>query len=166
MEVLEDISKDKGRILGIIAFSTGVGAFLVQVLNWNLVETTMGAFMVALLVIYISFLISRSERRQRKTHDAVAQELKQIKSYVSELKNLTIDNKLDNLRIQLTLKTTYQPENHDTILKIAQKYFVEMGGDWVATDEFIAWANAEGKAGRPVHIPDVLFQAIIKNEKV
>lgn len=165
MEVLEDISKDKGRILGIIAFSTGVGAFLVEVLKWSLVETTVGAFMVALLIIYISFLISRSERRQKKTHDAVAEELKQIKSYVSELKNLTIDNQLSNLRIQLTLKTTYQPENHDTILKIAQKYFVDMGGDWVATDEFLAWTHKEKEAGRPVNIPDTIFQAIAKKNR-
>lgn len=79
-----------------------------------------------------------------------------FRGVVEEIKNLAIETRLDNLRTLLTLYIHDQPENHDTILKIAEKYFIEFKGDWVMTDEFLKWADAEKQAGRPVFIPSSL----------
>ena len=65
----------------------------------------------------------------------------------------------------MTLYIHDQPENHDTILKIAERYFLEFGGDWVMTDEFLRWADSETEEGRKVHIPSNLLSTIRLREK-
>lgn len=68
---------------------------------------------------------------------------------------------LDTTRTQLYIKMEHEPHNHDTILKIAHRYFVELKGDWVATTDFQAWADQEG-----IKIPDAIMQAIAENDRI
>lgn len=68
--------------------------------------------------------------------------------------------RLDTTRTQLYFKMEHDPHNHDTILKIAHKYFVILKGDWVATIDFLAWAEKEG-----VKIPETILKAISENDK-
>lgn len=81
--------------------------------------------------------------------------LKQIQAQQAELHEI----RLDTLRTQLYIKIEHEPKNHDTILKIAHRYFVEYGGDWVATTDFQAWADREH-----IKIPLAIMQAIAKND--
>lgn len=53
-----------------------------------------------------------------------------------------------------------RPENHDTIIKYGYRYFVELDSDWVETEKFEAWMEAEKNAGRPVHLPRELLSNI------
>lgn len=51
------------------------------------------------------------------------------------------DIKMDTTRAQLlTLMSSY-PDNKSEILKVADKYFNEMNGDWYMTELFEEWAE-------------------------
>lgn len=69
--------------------------------------------------------------------------------------------RLDNTRIQLYMKMEHDPHNYDTILMIAQRYFVELHGDWCVTADFQKWADRE-----KIKIPTAIIDAIAANEKV
>lgn len=66
---------------------------------------------------------------------------------------------LDTTRTQLYFKMEHDTHNHDTIIKIAYRYFIELEGDWVATSDFLAWAEKEN-----IKIPRPILDAIAKNE--
>lgn len=51
--------------------------------------------------------------------------------------------RMDTLRLQLFFYIRHNPQEHYTILEIARVYFVDYGGDWIATDEFKKWAAQE-----------------------
>lgn len=66
---------------------------------------------------------------------------------------------LDTTRTQLYFKMEHDTHNHDTIFKIAHRYFVELSGDWVATVDFLDWANKE-----KIEVPKPILDAIAKND--
>lgn len=164
MAVIEDIKESKAYVLGVLGFATVVASFLIEALHFPPEATLLSAAGIAILVLYLGFLIIRSENRQAKAlreHEDMSQ--KQVETLTSALSNLQVmleENRLDNLRIQLNQYIQYQPQNHDTILKVAERYFVEYKGDWVMTDEFERWVENENKAGRKVHIPHGLSQVV------
>lgn len=51
---------------------------------------------------------------------------------------------LDTTRTQLIMLINDYPENTSEILKVANKYFVELGGDWYVTEIFNEWAASHG----------------------
>lgn len=67
--------------------------------------------------------------------------------------------RLDTTRTQLYFKMEHDTHNYDIILKIAHRYFVVLHGDWVATVDFLAWAEKE-----KIKIPQPILDAIAKNE--
>lgn len=170
--VFEDLKDCKGYILGVIAFATAVGTFMVEIMGFDKEPSISGVACVTVCMLFIGFLINRSEKRQRMALEAQKRESDQraekLDKSLKELKDLTIENRLDGLRTLLTMYMNTQPENHDTILKIAQKYFIEYHGDWVMTDEFLKWAENENAQGRKVHVPANLLSIIqtrVKEEK-
>lgn len=52
--------------------------------------------------------------------------------------------RLDTTRTQLIMLMEHQPHNHDTIIKVAERYFCQLGGDWYLTSLFKDWAKREG----------------------
>ena len=80
------------------------------------------------------------------------QNMKMFEEHVSKLIKISEDTRKDTLRIQLLMLIKDQPENIDTILKIAESYFVELDGDWYMTSEFKRWAKAH-----EVEIPDSIW---------
>lgn len=66
--------------------------------------------------------------------------------------------RLDTTRTQLIMLMEHQPHNHDTIIKIAERYFCQLKGNWVAGSEFMAWAKKEG-----VTIPSHLWEAVVQD---
>lgn len=52
--------------------------------------------------------------------------------------------KLDVTRIQLLHMMEHQTENTEAIMKLAKKYFVDMGGDWYMTAVFDEWCEKQG----------------------
>ena len=72
----------------------------------------------------------------------------------------TKETRKDTLRIQLLMILEQQPENIDTILKLAETYFVELHGDWYMTSEFNKWAKAHN-----IVVPQYIYEAIDTNHK-
>lgn len=167
--IFEDFKKIKGYILGVIAFATAVSVFFTQVLNLPIQPVLATVFIATICMLFIGFLIEKSEKRQRialqKQEEKSVARVESFKESINEIKNLAIETRLDNLRTLLTLYMHDQPENHDTILKIAEKYFCEFHGDWVMTDEFLRWTDKENEAGRKVHIPNSLLTAVKLREQ-
>ena len=163
--IFEDLKKIKGYILGVIAFATAVSVFFTQVLNLPIQPVLATMFIATIFMLFIGFLIEKSEERQRialkEQEEKSVARVESFKESVNEIKNLAIETRLDNLRTLLTLYMHDQPENHDTILKIAEKYFCEFHGDWVMTDEFLRWTDKENEAGRKVHIPNSLLTTVM-----
>lgn len=170
--VFDDLKEIKGYILGVTAFATATSVFFTQVFNLPIQPVLDTVLVATICMLFIGLLIVKSEKRQRialqKQEEKSAARVKSFKESVNEIKNLVVETRLDNLRTLLTLYMHGQPENHDTILKIAQKYFVEYQGNWVMTDEFLKWAENENAQGRKVHVPAGLLatiQARVKEEK-
>lgn len=165
MAVLDDIKTSKGYILGVIAFATAVGAFLTQVLHFKTEPTLASVAGMAVLVLYLAWLIQQSEKRQEARMKAHEDEMKvKMSGYDGQLTtiiNICKENQLSSLRTEMDNEIARKPSNHDTILRYAQKYFIELGGDWVQTDKFFAWVESERKAGRPVHMPPMLMNYIM-----
>lgn len=67
--------------------------------------------------------------------------------------------RLDTTRTQLLMLMEHQPDNHDTILKIAHKYFVELHGNWWMASEFAGWAKAQ-KVDVPPQIWDIVSKEV------
>ena len=165
MAVLDDIKSSKGYILGVIAFATAVGAFLTQVLHFRPEPTLTAVAFLAVFVLFLSWLIDKSEKRQVKRLEAHSRETdKRMDGFDESIKclvNYAKETQLSTLRIEMGNEIARNPSNHDTILRYAQKYFIELGGDWVETDKFFAWAESEKEAGRTVHMPPVLMNHIM-----
>jgi hypothetical protein len=165
MAVLDDVKTSKGYILGVLAFATAVGAFLTQVLHFKTEPTLAAVASFAVFVLFLSWLIDRSEKRQAKRLEEHTEEMeKRLAVYDETLKQLVDyakETQLATLRIEMNNVIVRNPENHDTILKYAEKYFLELGGDWVQTDVFFGWAESENSAGRPVRMPPALMNNIV-----
>lgn len=155
--VLEDIKALKNYLLGVIAFAGAVAAFLIKVVNLPEAETILGIAGVAILMLVIGFLIQRSESRQSAALTAHTLASDKI---VAEIHKNMLDNQQSNLRTEMNLMMFTNPSNHDTILKMAHRYFEELNGNWVETDLFLSWVDSEEEAGRKVHIPPSLANIV------
>ncbi len=172
MAVLDDIKTSKGYILGVIAFATAVATFLTQVMHFRPEPTLTAVASLATFVLFLSWLIDRSEKRQIKRLEEHNKEAdKRMDGYDMSIKCLidcAKETRLSTLRIEMDNEIARNPANHDTILRYAEKYFLELGGDWVQTDKFFAWAESEKEAGRPVMMPPALMNNVVtkrENEK-
>lgn len=168
MSVLDDIKAIKGCVIGVLTFATAVSAFLVEVCEFNPERTLLIVAGFAMTMIFMGLFLQRSENRQyanvRKHESDVKLVTDKYDQTLKDLHELAIQTRLDTLRVQLTQYYQYSPQNHDTILKLAEKYFLEMHGDWVATDEFGRWITSESKKGRPVTVPHELMSSIANSE--
>ena len=82
---------------------------------------------------FIQFMISR--------HDGKERSLAQIKSQLNNIEHKCDRNELATNRLQLLFLIESQPQNKDTILQTAQRYFVELKGNGEAWAVFYEWAE-------------------------
>lgn len=164
MAVIDDIKTSKGYIMGVITFASAVGAFLTQIMHFKTEPTIITVACFAVMIIYLSWLIDKSEKRQlsrfERHREKVQKGLEEYDASLNRLIECAKETQLSTLRMEMNSAIYRTPENHDTILKYAEKYFVVLGGDWVQTDIFLQWVNDENKKGRPVHIPMHIMSAI------
>lgn len=160
-ESLEDLRTLKGYALGVVGFATTISAILIQALHFPIEPTLLTVAGFALVMLLIAFLINRSEQRQKallKSHieeeDMIFGELKEDLGY---LKDMALESQRSTLRIEMNDEMHRNPANHDTIIKMAERYFVDLKGDWVMTSLFLDWVDNEKEAGREVHVPTGLL---------
>ena len=125
--VLEWLSSTWGRFWTIIAAGVSLATLLVSLFHWDTEKTLavicFGCFILILAGMMVDHRGDENELR-----------IKQVSELLTEIRR-------DTLRIQLTMAMRDQPTNVEMILKIAQVYFVDLDGDWVATNEFLKWAK-------------------------
>ena len=77
----------------------------------------------------------------------------ELRQDISEIKKMLMENGKSTLRIEINEEMLQNPHNHDTILKMAEKYFSPpMKGDWYMTNRFLDWVEKEH-----VHLPPSLM---------
>ena len=165
MTVWDNVKEMKAWITGAIAFDATVTSLLVLVFNVDAVKTTIATTATTIVALAIIALIYRSEKRTNFDLQKHIQESNELRE---ELRECMVDNKKalaeirkDTLRIQLSRYMEGQPENIDTIIKIAEEYFVHMKGDWYMTSEFRKWAKAHD-----IEVPQIIMTAMIDNERL
>lgn len=154
MNPKDDLKEVKAWILGVIAFATAISAFLVTVFGFDAGITAGVAALVATIIVVVVLLIDRSERRMRAEMEQ--HKLDSMNDF-SKCKSVLFDIQRSTLRTEMNNEIYRNPQNHDTILRMGRKYFIELGGDWVETDIFKQWIDDENAAGRRVNVPPELF---------
>lgn len=91
------------------------------------------AFGSAGLIGLIQFLITR--------HDNKTRDMATIRDQLDKIEHKCDRNELATTRMQLIFLIKMQPENEDTILQTAQRYFIELDGNGEAWAVFDTWAK-------------------------
>lgn len=159
-----DVKIIAAYITGVLSFATAVAAFFVKALGFRQ-DTTIGVVTVlSVLFLLTAYLIHRSEKRSLKEIERVRTESveKQVayEKDIQYLKKMALENQRSALRTEMDNEIFRRPENHDTIIKYAYRYFVELDSDWVETEKFQAWIDKENAAGRTVHLPRELLSNV------
>lgn len=85
------------------------------------------------LFSFIQFMIGRHDTKERK--------LEQIRHQLNAIETKCDRNELATTRLQLIFLIDSQPQNKDTIMQTAERYFVAMDGNGEAWALFYAWAE-------------------------
>lgn len=168
--VWDDISRVWKRIAAVIT-ATGVATtFFVNVLHLPLDKTLAISSCLGIVLLIISFYVDKQTQYIRDEMQGYLKEsddklslhkkesneiLLKLSEGITELKQVTSDTRKDTLRIQLLMVMERQPDNVDTILKLAETYFVKLKGDWYMTNEFNKWAKKH-----EVIIPKDIYSSI------
>lgn len=184
--VWNDIANTWGRVGGVIAAVGILATFVSKTCNLSpeLIYSIFGGLGTVLLII--SFYVDRQaeythqeivnyEQKAREDFTKALDETKlavqqnredterRISNFKEDVKVLlenTKETRKDTLRIQLLMILEQQPENIDTILKLAETYFVELHGDWYMTSLFSQWAK-----DHDIIIPNHIYNAIDDTHK-
>lgn len=150
--------------MGAIGCVTTISALVITLFGWDIAKVTVIALCFVIAIFLFSVLIQKSENRTRKMmdeHEKRAESNNQeIKKCLETLEHLAVENQVDVLRVQLLMSIEYHPENHDSIIGMAERYFIELDGNWVMTEAFLSWVDRENNAGRKVYIPPQLLSAV------
>lgn len=106
--------------------------------------------------------VKKGETLEAKLDSKLQPLLDQQKEAAEErahLANELHEIRLDTTRTQLIMLMEHQPHNHDTIIKVGERYFCQLHGDWYCTSLFKDWAKKEG-----VELPDRIYQATKHHE--
>ena len=156
MTVWDNVKELKAWVIGAVAFDATITSLLVTVFNVDAIKTTIATTATTIVALAIIFLIYKSEARTKaelKKHIEASNKLTQgIRRDISEIKGMIQDNGRSTLRIEINEEMNQNPHNHDTILKMAEKYFCVMGGDWYMTNRFLDWVEKEH-----IHLPQSLM---------
>ena len=162
MTVLDNLKEMKGWIVGAIGFDATVTTLLVTIFEVDTVKTTIATTATTIVALAIIYLIYKSEARSRqmlKDHiDESNETVKDMESRFDKVDEVLLEIQRSSLRLELGSEMRNHPENHDTIMKMAEKYFGKkknggLEGNWTMEDTFKNWVDSENKAGRPVNVP-------------
>lgn len=157
MTVFDNVKEAKAWIVGAIGFDATITALLVTIFNVDAVKTTIATTATTIVALAIIYLIYRSEGRSRqelKDHIEESNSLvDELRGDISEIKEIVKDTSKSTLRLEINEEILRNPHNHDTILKMGEKYFCPpMNGDWYMTNRFLDWAEKEN-----IHLPPSLM---------
>lgn len=149
---IEDIKTLRNWAIGIAGFATTISAILIQVFHFKPEPTIAAVVGFALLMLLVVFLIDKSETRTNIIlRDHIEERIesdKEIAKRFDSIDACLLDIQRSSLRIELGNEIKRHPENHDTILKMAERYFLSpeeggLRGDWYMSSVFLEWAEKE-----------------------
>lgn len=86
----------------------------------------------------INTVLSRRAARSDKQKEIEAK-LAELEAKLAELEKTTQENKMDATRVQMLLLMSDYPDDTQEILKIAELYFKDMGGNFYMDSLFNKW---------------------------
>lgn len=144
---LDDLKSLRNYVLGVTGFATAVSTILIQVFNFRPEPTIACVIAFACMMLLIVYLIGQSEKRQLNHLQNHAQESNQMMSKSDKrltiIEDILVDVQKSTLRTEICNEIERNPHNHDTIMKMAEKYFVTLKADWYLTNRFLDWAEKE-----------------------
>ena len=165
----EDLISLRNYTLGVVAFATAVSTILIQVLHFRTEPTIACTLAFSCMMLLIVYLIGRAERRNQKILEnhitGSDNKFGCFEKKLNSIDEVLTSIQASTLRIELNNMIYRHPENHDTIIKMAERYFCELGQNWVMVDVFSNWIDNENKSGREVHIPAELVKTIGSKRK-
>ena len=167
---VEDLKSLRNWTLGIVAFATTVATVLVQALHFRPEPTIIAVAGFACALVLIVILIQRSENRQRQIVEehvsTRAEQMASLNKRLDVVDSVLLEIQRSTLRTEMNNAIARHPENHDTILKMAEKYFLGLDANWVQVDLFQGWMDKEKEAGRPVNVPIELLKTTQRKQSV
>ena len=170
----DDISRVWKRVVAVFAACGALAAFLVNGFGFPMDKTILYVSVLGIMLLLVSFYVDKQTKyireeikESKKATDTQllehtkepARVIDNVSKTLDEVTDLTLDTRKDTLRIQLLMIMRDQPDNTDTILKLAETYFVKLKGDWYMTVEFLKWAKAHD-----IIIPDEVFKCLNKSD--
>ena len=159
----EDLVTLRNYTLGVVAFATAVSTLLIQVLHFRVEPTIACTLAFACMMLLIVYLIGRAESRNQlilRNHiDESDTKIESFDKRLDSIDSCLLEIQRSTLRTELNNAIFRHPENHDSILKMAEKYFgkPEDGGlnaNWYMSSVFLDWAEKE-KVKLPISLQDV-----------
>lgn len=140
------------RIGGVFAAITVLSTFTINMTGWDIVKVS-GSYGLLGIAILVSgwmldkhtkeFEIINNQRDERliERDKELQKRVEHIEEALQVIKKHSLETHKDTVRIQLLQLLQHQPDNVDTILTIAEKYFCELKGDWFMTNVFMDWCK-------------------------
>ena len=184
--VWDDLSKIWKRVAAVLTAIGILATAIVKIFNTPPEFTYVIFICIGGVLLIVSFYVDKqaqynheeilnSEKKAREDFFKVMKEgekktlglkkdsdekIDKLTNLLYQLLDLSEDTRRDTVRIQLIMIMHHEPENVDSILKLAKKYFVELHGDWYMTSEFTKWANSHD-----VIIPEYITKAIVETHE-
>ena len=114
-------------------------------------EAIIAALCGLLGVIVTKFIDYRISKNKEESENS--KRLTSIENRLSSLEENTLKEEIDNLRTQLLVMISDYPNEVNDILRLGERYFNELKGNWVLSDIFKKWA-VEKNVSIPVWMED------------
>lgn len=132
------------RLLSVITLVTALSAITVTITGWEIPKVTACYVLAGLVILFAGWMLDDHVKEFNETNKKNETRFNHFDEVLHEIREHILETHKDTIRIQLQQQIQHKPDNVDTILKLAEKYFCEMNGDWYMTNEFVNWAEAHG----------------------
>lgn len=148
----EDLKMLRNYALGVTGFATAISTILIQIFHFKAEPTIVCVIAFSILMLLIVYLINKAEDRNvKRLSSHIDESTKMINSFSGRLDSVDsalLEIQRSTLRTEMNNAIFRHPENHDTILRMAERYFGKQteGGleaDWYESSLFLDWAEKE-----------------------
>lgn len=112
----------------------------------------LGLFSGGSFATLVVFLIQRFDNRRNQSKEileAIEANKKETEKRLDYIEKQQKENMLADTRIEMSIQMLHHPKNKQTILKLAEKYFKELHGDYYMTSCFNDWLK-KNHVARPL----------------
>ena len=100
-------------------------------MNVEIIIAIISGVLTGAVFSFIQFMIQRGDKKHS--------DIEEIKKSIEDLRDEMMDIRQGNARAELLLLLNDYPDNEGEVLKQAEKYFVQLKGDFYMTSLFTKW---------------------------